>query len=125
MALQTLLLVLSLVIALVMIVLILLQPSQGGGTGLGSDSSQNSLVSVRSKTTGLSNITWYLGIAFFMIAIALAYLSRTTNVQNDEDRFREQLRASTQQESNQNTVSENFSASENQDTQPQEEQQTQ
>ena len=73
---SSILLVVHLVIALCMVGIILLQPSEGGGTGLGSDSGNTAMSAVRGKGTFLTKTTWALAAAFVIIALALAWLSR-------------------------------------------------
>lgn len=73
---SSILLVIHLVIALCMVGVILLQPSEGGGTGLGSDSGNTATSAVRGKGTFLTKTTWALAAAFVVIALTLAWLSR-------------------------------------------------
>lgn len=73
---SSLLLVVHLLIALSMVGIILLQPSDGGGTGLGSDSGNSSFSAVRGKGSFLTRMTWGLAIAFMAVALLLAWLSR-------------------------------------------------
>lgn len=76
MDLSSLLLVVHLLIALSMVGIILLQPSDGGGTGLGSDSGNSSFSAVRGKGSFLTRLTWGLAGGFMAIALLLAWLSR-------------------------------------------------
>ena len=76
MGIESILLVIHLVIALCMVGIILLQPSDGGGTGLGSDSGNTAISAVRGKGTFLTKTTWSLAAAFVLIALLLAWMSR-------------------------------------------------
>ena len=76
MGIESILLVVHLVIALCMVGIVLLQPSDGGGTGLGSDSGNTAISAVRGKGTFLTKTTWALAAAFVIVALVLAWLSR-------------------------------------------------
>jgi preprotein translocase subunit SecG len=64
---QNVLLIVELLLALALIAIVLLQRSEGAG-GLGM---QGGNVTGRAPQTPLGRITWYLGIAFFAVAMAL------------------------------------------------------
>ncbi len=82
MDLSTLLLVIHLLIALSLVGIILLQPSDGGGTGLGSDSGNSSFSAVRGKGSFMTRLTWGLAAGFMAIALLLAWMSRAPSGEN-------------------------------------------
>ena len=65
-------------ISLLLIVLVLLQKSEGGGLGgaFGGGGGADSILGVRSVTS-IKMLTAWLAAAFFLVAILVAYMSRT------------------------------------------------
>tara|TARA_B100001250_G_scaffold204710_1_gene175706 strand:+ start:515 stop:868 length:354 start_codon:yes stop_codon:yes gene_type:complete len=66
------LLIFHLIIALILIGAVLLQRSEGGGLGMGGDSS---FMSNRSATTALNKLTWILAIIFLVTSLILTILA--------------------------------------------------
>ncbi|MFN5482327.1 MAG: preprotein translocase subunit SecG, partial [Brevundimonas sp.] len=84
--LQTILLVVMILISLAMTGLILLQKSEGGALGMGGGPS--GFMTARGAGNLLTQLTWGLGAAFFVCAIALTVvgnLERRTESLIDAD----------------------------------------
>lgn len=71
---ETVLLIILLVIALSLIGVVLLQRSEGGGLGMGGGGGGGGLMTGRSAATALSKVTWALGAAFMVAAVALTII---------------------------------------------------
>lgn len=78
----TVLLVLHLFVALGLIGLVLLQRSEGGGLGIGSSQGMGAFMGGRGTANLLTRMTAILGTAFFVIALALALMTRGAGQQN-------------------------------------------
>ena len=72
----TVLLVLHLFVTLALIGLVLLQRSEGGGLGIGASGGMGSFMGGRGTANLLTRGTAILGTLFFVIALALALLTR-------------------------------------------------
>ncbi|MBW6399892.1 preprotein translocase subunit SecG [Roseomonas sp. HJA6] len=78
----TVLLVLHLFVALGLIGLVLLQRSEGGGLGIGSSQGMGAFMGGRGTANLLTRMTAILGTAFFVIALALALMTRGAGQQS-------------------------------------------
>jgi preprotein translocase subunit SecG len=74
----TVLLVLHLFVTLALIGVVLLQRSEGGGLGIGSSQGMGSFMTGRGTANLLTRATAFLAVAFFVLSLTLAYLSRGT-----------------------------------------------
>ena len=74
----TVLLVLHFFITLALIGVVLLQRSEGGGLGIGSSQGMGSFMTGRGTANLLTRATAFLAVAFFVLSLTLAYLSRGT-----------------------------------------------
>lgn len=67
-------LIVFLIVTLCLIVAVLLQRSEGGALGIGGGG--GGVVSARGAASALTRVTWGLGIAFMVIAMALTVLGQ-------------------------------------------------
>jgi preprotein translocase subunit SecG len=74
----TVLLVIHLFVTLALIGVVLLQRSEGGGLGIGSSQGMGSFMTGRGTANLLTRATAVLAVAFFVLSLSLAYLSRGT-----------------------------------------------
>src|SRR5918998_4085037 len=74
----TVLLVLHFFVALALIGVVLLQRSEGGGLGIGSSQGMGAFMTGRGTANLLTRATAVLALAFFVLSLSLAYLSRGT-----------------------------------------------
>jgi preprotein translocase subunit SecG len=74
----TVLLIVHLFVTLALIGVVLIQRSEGGGLGIGSSQGMGGFMSGRGTANLLTRTTAILGTIFFVIALALALLSRGT-----------------------------------------------
>ena len=74
----TVLLVIHLFVTLALIGVVLLQRSEGGGLGIGSSQGMGSFMTGRGTANLLTRATAFLAVAFFVLSLSLAYLSRGT-----------------------------------------------
>ena len=70
---DTVILIVLLLLALALIGVVLLQRSEGGGLGLGGGG--GGMTTGRSAATALSRVTWILGAAFMVAALALTIIA--------------------------------------------------
>lgn len=77
----TVLLVIHLFVTLALIGVVLLQRSEGGGLGIGSSQGMGSFMTGRGTANLLTRATAVLAVAFFVLSLSLAYLSRGTGGQ--------------------------------------------
>ncbi len=69
---ENVVLIILLLLALALIGVVLLQRSEGGGLGMGGG---GGLMSGRSAATALSKVTWILGSAFMVAALAMTIIA--------------------------------------------------
>jgi preprotein translocase subunit SecG len=74
----TVLLVIHLFVTLALIGVVLLQRSEGGGLGIGSSQGMGAFMTGRGTANLLTRATAVLAVAFFVLSLSLAYLSRGT-----------------------------------------------
>ncbi len=74
----TVLLVIHLFVTLALIGVVLLQRSGGGGLGIGSSQGMGAFMTGRGTANLLTRATAVLAVAFFVLSLSLAYLSRGT-----------------------------------------------
>lgn len=67
------LLILLIIVAVFLIALILMQRSEGGALGIGGGG--GGMLSTRGQATLFTRLTWWLGIAFLVLTLLLAFLS--------------------------------------------------
>lgn len=75
---ENVLLVILLIVAFCLIITVLLQRSEGGGLGLGGGGGGGAgggVMSGRAAATALGKLTWFFGIAFFAVSIALTVIA--------------------------------------------------
>lgn len=74
----TVLLIIHLFVTLALIGVVLIQRSEGGGLGIGTSQGMGGFMSGRGTANLLTRSTAILGTIFFVLALALAMLSRGT-----------------------------------------------
>lgn len=74
----TVLLIIHLFVTLALIGVVLLQRSEGGGLGIGSSQGMGSFMTGRGTANLLTRATAVLAVAFFVLSLLLAHLSRGT-----------------------------------------------
>jgi preprotein translocase subunit SecG len=74
----TVLLIIHLIVTLVLIGVVLIQRSEGGGLGIGTSQGMGGFMGGRGTANLLTRSTAILGTIFFVLALALAMLSRGT-----------------------------------------------
>lgn len=72
----TVLLIIHLFVTLALIGVVLLQRSEGGGLGIGSSQGMGSFMTGRGTANLLTRATAGLAVAFFVLSLTLAWLSR-------------------------------------------------
>ena len=75
----TVLLVIHLFVTLALIGVVLLQRSEGGGLGIGSSQGMGAFMTGRGTANLLTRATAGLAVAFFVLSLTLAWLSRGTD----------------------------------------------
>ena len=75
---QTVIIVIHLMIVLALIGVVLLQRSEGGGLGIGSSQGMGAFMTGRGTANLLTRATAVLAVAFFVLSLLLAHLSRGT-----------------------------------------------
>jgi preprotein translocase subunit SecG len=74
----TVLLIIHLFVTLALIGVVLLQRSEGGGLGIGSSQGMGAFMTGRGTANLLTRATAVLAVAFFVLSLLLAHLSRGT-----------------------------------------------
>ena len=77
----TVLLIVHLFVTLALIGVVLLQRSEGGGLGIGSSQGMGAFMTGRGTANLLTRATAVLAVAFFVLSLLLAHLSRGTGQQ--------------------------------------------
>lgn len=72
---ETVVLIILLLLALTLIGVVLLQRSEGGGLGMGGGGGGGGLMTGRSAATAMAKLTWILGAAFMVAALALTIIA--------------------------------------------------
>ena len=75
----TVLLIIHLFVTLALIGVVLLQRSEGGGLGIGSSQGMGAFMTGRGTANLLTRATGGLAVAFFVLSLTLAWLSRGTD----------------------------------------------
>ena len=75
------LLIIQLIISIILTGLILIQRSEGGALGIGGGGG-GGLMSGRSATSSIANMTWILGVIFLVNCLALAVVYQIENRDN-------------------------------------------
>ncbi|MEM6277178.1 MAG: preprotein translocase subunit SecG [Pseudomonadota bacterium] len=72
---QNVILIILLVLAVALIAVVLLQRSEGGGLGIGGGGGGGGGIQARGQGNALTRLTWLLGTAFMVCALALTLIS--------------------------------------------------
>lgn len=84
---ETVLIVIHLMIVVALCAVVLLQRSEGGGLGMGGGGSPSGFMTGRGQANLLTRVTAILGVAFFVMSLALSILaSRSRAPQSILDR---------------------------------------